>query len=81
MTHGHPLWFWLVWACVLWYSTVTLYVGIKGAVDIRQMLRGLKARGKEAPPDNPPGPGGARDTGHEATLPGSEPGNRNPSHE
>lgn len=45
MTHGHSIWFWLVWACVIWYSTITIYVSVKGAFDIRQMLRDLKERG------------------------------------
>ena len=42
MTHGHSLWFWLAWACVIWYSTVTVYVGVRGAFDIKHMLRNLK---------------------------------------
>ncbi|MBI5773988.1 MAG: hypothetical protein HZA89_09640 [Verrucomicrobia bacterium] len=44
MTHGHGFWFWLVWACVIWYSTITIYVSVKGALDIKQMLRDLKER-------------------------------------
>jgi len=47
MTHGHSFWFWLVWACVIWYSTITLYVSVKGALDIKQMLRDLKERGEK----------------------------------
>jgi len=47
MTHGHSFWFWLVWACVVWYSTITIYVSVKGAFDIRQMLRDLKERGEK----------------------------------
>ena len=37
--------FWelLAWACVLWYSTLTIYVAIKGAADIKRMLARLKA--------------------------------------
>ncbi|MDQ3623005.1 MAG: hypothetical protein M3463_11020 [Verrucomicrobiota bacterium] len=42
MTHGHGFWFTLVWVCVLWYSSVTIYVAIKGTFDIKQMLRRLK---------------------------------------
>ena len=42
MTHGHGLWFWLTWACVIWYSTVTVYVSIRGVFDIKHMLRNLK---------------------------------------
>jgi len=36
-------WFWLVLvaACVVWYSTVTVYVAIKGVTDIKSMLRHL----------------------------------------
>ncbi|MBN2309955.1 MAG: hypothetical protein JXR94_13355 [Candidatus Hydrogenedentes bacterium] len=36
-------WFWwtLTAACVGWYSTVTVYVAIRGATDIRRMLRRL----------------------------------------
>lgn len=41
MTHGHSLWFYLTWTCIVWYSTVTVYVAINGAVDIRRMLRDL----------------------------------------
>lgn len=40
-------WFWgvLTLACLVWYSTITIYVAIRGADDIRQMLRRL-ARSK-----------------------------------
>jgi hypothetical protein len=44
-------WFWaaLTIACVVWYSTVTIYVAIKGAFDIKQMLAHLgKAARKTA---------------------------------
>lgn len=41
-------WFWgaLTIACLAWYSTITIYVAIKGAADIREMLRRL-SRGKQ----------------------------------
>ncbi len=42
MTHGHPIWFLLLCACLLWYSTITVYVSIKGVIDIKDMLRRLK---------------------------------------
>ena len=48
MTHGHSLWFWLAWACVIWYSTVTVYVGVRGAFDIKHMLRSLEENRDEA---------------------------------
>ena len=36
-------WFWgaVTLACLVWYSTITIYVTIKGARDIRNMLRRL----------------------------------------
>lgn len=36
-------WFWLILlaACILWYLTVTIYVAVRGAFDIRGMLRRL----------------------------------------
>ena len=37
------VWFWLVLcvASVVWYSSVTIYVAIRGALDIKSMLRTL----------------------------------------
>ncbi len=37
-------WFWWLTtaACVVWYSTITLYVAVKGAKDIKHMLRRLQ---------------------------------------
>ncbi len=46
--------FWLVVAiaCTLWYSTVTIYVTIQGARDIRGMLERLgRSEGKAARDD------------------------------
>jgi hypothetical protein len=39
-------WFWwlMVLAVLLWYSTVTVYVAVRGTLDIRGMLRRLAAR-------------------------------------
>jgi hypothetical protein len=36
-------WWALTWICVLWYSSLTLYVSVKGAHDIKRMLAQLKA--------------------------------------
>jgi hypothetical protein len=61
MTHGHSFWFFLIWVCVVWYSTITVYVSVRGALDIRQMLRDLKARGERREgetPGSPPPPSG-----------------------
>ncbi len=40
-------WFWwlLVMACLLWYSSITLYVAYRGARDIRDMFKRLGDRG------------------------------------
>ena len=36
-------WFWwlLTMACVVWYSTITVYVSIRGTADIKSLLRTL----------------------------------------
>ncbi len=39
---NHPFWGLLTLAVLVWYSTITVYVGVRGIVDIRQMLRKLK---------------------------------------
>jgi len=42
-------WFWLLLtiAAMVWYSTVTIYVAVKGALDIRKLLRRLKNSDQE----------------------------------
>jgi hypothetical protein len=42
-------------ACVVWYSTITIYVAIKGAGDIKEMLARL-AEDSAKPPASPGGP-------------------------
>jgi len=39
-------WFWgaTTIACLAWYSTITVYVAVRGAADIRNMLRKLSGR-------------------------------------
>ena len=46
-------WFWLTLtvAAVVWYSTITIYIAVQGAFDIRHMLDSLKQK-----QDRPPGP-------------------------
>lgn len=44
--NGHWFWFLLTALAVLWYSSVTIYVAIRGAADIRRMLKRLQERGK-----------------------------------
>ncbi len=37
-------WFWgaLTLAVLVWYSTITVYVAIRGTLDIKHMLRALR---------------------------------------
>jgi hypothetical protein len=48
-TAGHWFWWLLVAACIVWYSTVTIVVTVKGWTEIRAMLRRL---GRGVPPDD-----------------------------
>lgn len=43
----HWVWLLLTSAVVLWYSTITVYVAIRGAWDIKQMLGRLSESGKK----------------------------------
>jgi hypothetical protein len=43
MLTNHPIWAGLTILILLWYSTVTIYVAIRGARDVKSMLRSLKA--------------------------------------
>ncbi len=38
-----PFWGALTLAVLVWYSTVTVYVAVRGVMDIRAMLRRLRA--------------------------------------
>ncbi len=51
----HFFWWLLTMACVVWYSTVTIYVSAKGVTDIRGMLRRLSERNTKKPPTVTPG--------------------------
>lgn len=42
MLTNHPCWGLLTLAVLLWYSTITMNIAIRGASDIKQMLRKLK---------------------------------------
>ncbi len=44
MLKSHPFWGILTLAVLVWYSTITVYVAIRGSLDIREMLRRLAAR-------------------------------------
>jgi len=47
MIGEHWFWWLVTLAVVVWYSTVTVYVALKGTLDIRQMLRRLKEGEKQ----------------------------------
>jgi hypothetical protein len=47
-------------ACVVWYSTITVYVAFKGVFDIRNMLKRLSAQ-QTGPQDGSNAAGQARD--------------------
>lgn len=44
-------WFWgtLTVVCLLWYSTMTIYVAIRGASDIQTMLKNLAQLRQDKP--------------------------------
>ena len=48
-------WWLLTMACVVWYFTVTIYVAVKGSIDIKEMLTRLS----DTSNDRPDSPGGA----------------------
>jgi hypothetical protein len=41
---GPLFWKLLTAVCLLWYTTITVYVAFRGAKDIREMLRRLKEK-------------------------------------
>jgi hypothetical protein len=53
MIGEHPFWLLLTVLCMVWYSTITVYVAIRGSIDIKQMLKRLKD-GSEKTPKLPP---------------------------
>ncbi|MEK7250482.1 MAG: hypothetical protein AAB209_08680 [Bacteroidota bacterium] len=42
MLQNHWFWGLITLACLIWYSTITVYVAIKGAKDIKSMLKRLE---------------------------------------
>lgn len=44
----HWIWWTLTMSCILWYSTITVYVAIRGVADIKGMLGRLAAMGDES---------------------------------
>jgi len=51
MSAGQWFWGFLTLACLMWYSSVTIYVAVRGFGDIRRMLKNLgkkkKGQGQE----------------------------------
>jgi hypothetical protein len=44
MLGNHPFWASITLAVLVWYSSVTVYVAIRGSLDIKHMLRSLSDR-------------------------------------
>jgi hypothetical protein len=42
MISEHLFWFCITAACILWYSSITIYVAFKGYRDIKNMLKNLE---------------------------------------
>ncbi len=42
MSIAERFWWAMTIAVCVWYSTITIYVAIRGAIDIRQMLKRLE---------------------------------------
>jgi hypothetical protein len=49
MNDEHWFWWLLTMACVIWYSTITVYVAFRGVYDIKHMLARLAADQGEPP--------------------------------
>jgi hypothetical protein len=54
MIGEHWFWWCLTAACLLWYSTITVYVAFRGARDIRSMLSRLAEQQGDAQPEEGP---------------------------
>ena len=50
MIDEHWFWWLLAWACVVWYSTITIYVAIRGSLDVRGMLARLAKKHEDEQP-------------------------------
>ena len=53
MIWKHLFWWGMTMACVAWYCTITVYVAIKGATDIKEMLTKLGRKVDEPSDDRP----------------------------
>ena len=48
MLSNHPFWALLTLAVLVWYSSVTVYVAIRGSLDIKHMLRKLSDQHRDS---------------------------------
>ena len=51
MSFAERFWWILTIAAVVWYSTITVYVAIRGAFDIRHMLNRLEEQHRNGDAD------------------------------
>jgi hypothetical protein len=51
MLSAPDLWLGVVIACLVWYSTITIYVAVRGAFDIKHMLARLRDSKTDEPDD------------------------------
>jgi hypothetical protein len=51
MLQNHPFWASMTLAVLIWYSTITVYVAIRGSMDIKHMLRRLADQQNDAKAD------------------------------
>ncbi|MFN3683511.1 MAG: hypothetical protein ACK41F_06190 [Fimbriimonadaceae bacterium] len=56
----HYLWLGVTALCLLWYSTITIYVAVRGGKDIGQMLRNLSKLNEQPEQHAGGGPKGIR---------------------
>ena len=42
MITAHWFWFGMTMTCLIWYSTITIYVAVRGYRDIKGMLKRLQ---------------------------------------
>ena len=67
MIPQHGFWWILTMMCVIWYSTITVYVAVRGAIDIKDMLKRLGDASQDLPDRG--GPGESCGRGDESDLP------------
>lgn len=53
MMGAHWFWYLLVAAVMIWYSTVTVYVAVRGVLDIKHMLARLAENEGDTPREPP----------------------------